>query len=222
MTAAVDIRVISFEATQLVQLIWQPGRFMDAGWWQALDMSPWQYVYHHQPATRPPIDRCLVERRGWPTTPDGLGLALPLSDAACVTLRLVPNLRRVALAYALRMLGCPDYLWLGDYRRALSPWLDAWQCDRLLLTRRDWLGRAAFTPDQLVDAAFTAMAALLDAMPASPSPSSDVSVACQATRILLPPGESERPAHVDLTAPPDLWARMAALEKMLCLSSTTR
>ncbi|ALS60552.1 type III secretion system domain-containing protein [Pandoraea norimbergensis] len=222
MTTAFDIRAISFEVTQLVQLIWQPARFMDAGWWQTLDMSAWQHVYRHQPATRAQIDRCLVERRGWPTTPDGLGLALPLSDAACVTLRLVPNLRRVALAYALRTMGCPDYLWLGDYRRALSPWLDAWQCDRLLLTRRDWPCLAALTPDQLVDAAFTAMAALFDAMPTNHSSSPDVNIACRATRILLPPGESEPSTRLDLTAPPDLWARMAALEKMLCMSSTTR
>lgn len=218
MTAAVYPCLISFEATQLLQLIWQPGRFMDPGWWQAMDMSAWQYVYRQQPAARAHIDRRLIEQRRSPTTPDGLGSVLPLREAACTTLRLVPNLRRVALAYGLRAMGCPDYLWLGHYRRALSPWLDAWQCDRLLLTRRDWPGLAAFPPEQLVDATLTAMAASLDATP--PSPFTDVNAACRAVRILLPPGESS--THAELTPPPDLWARMAALEKMLCMSSTTR
>lgn len=204
--------------TQLARLIWQPGRYMHARWWQALEMSAWQPVYRQRPATRASIDRELVARREWPNTASALGAVRTLSDAACAVLHLVPNLRRVALAHGVRAMGCPDYLLVGRYRRALAPWLDAWQCDRLLLTRRDWPTPSVLPPEQLVDVALAMTGAWLDETPVSASP--DIASAHRAIRVLLPPGDSfTRSGQVPVS---DAWVRLAALEKMLCMSSITR
>lgn len=203
--------------TQLARLVWQPGRHMDARWWRTFDMSAWQHVYRHRPATRASIDRQLNVRREWPDALTGLGAELTLSDAACAALRLVPNMRRVALAYGLHAMGCPDYLLFGDYRRVLVPWLDAWQCDRLLLARRDWPTPALVPAEQLVDAALATTAAYLDQTPVNASP--DVAAVQRAMRVLLPPHDSS--THSDPVLAPDVWSRLVALEKMLCMSSTT-
>lgn len=204
--------------TQLARLIWQPGCYMHARWWQVLEMSAWQPVYRQRPATRASIDRQLIARRGWPDTASALGAALIPSDAACAVLHLVPNFRRVALAHGVRAMGCPDYLLVGHYRRALAPWLDAWQCDRLLLTRRDWPAPPVLPPEQLVDAALAMTGACLDEMPVSASP--DIAAAHRAMRVLLPPGDSStRSGKAPVS---DAWARLAGLEKMLCMSSITR
>ncbi|MGC7406730.1 type III secretion system domain-containing protein [Pandoraea pneumonica] len=202
--------------TQLARLIWQPGRYMDERWWRKFDMSALQYVYQHRLATRAAIDRQLNARRGWPNDLSELGTELSLSDTACATLRLVPNVRRVALAYGLHVMGCPDYLLFGDYRRVLVPWLDAWQCDRLLLARRDWPTPGTVPPEKLVDTALATTVACLDETPVNASP--DVAVAHRAMRVLLPPSDSS--THPDLAPAPDVWSRLVALEKMLCMSST--
>jgi len=205
-------------ATQLARLIWQPGRYMHARWWQALEMSAWQSVYRQRSASRASIDRQLIARRGWPDSTSAFGAELTPNDAVCAALHLVPNLRRVALAHGVRAMGCPDYLLVGHYRRALAPWLDAWQCDRLLLTRRDWPTPSVLPPEQLVDAALATTGAWLDEMQVSASP--DIAAAHRAMRVLLPPGDSfTRSGQVPVS---DAWARLAALEKMLCMSSITR
>lgn len=136
---------------------------MDAGWWTTFEMSGWRAPYLRHAACRPPVDRLLVERRGWPLA-GRTNCTLARSEAALVMLHLIPNLRRVALAYGLRVLGCPDYLLLGTFRRALSPWLDAWQCDRLLLTRQEWPSHRAFEADELATAAMATTGEQLDAI----------------------------------------------------------
>lgn len=149
-------------------------------------------------------------------------------------LHLLPNLRRVALAHGLRALGCPDYLLLGKFRRALSPWLDAWQCDRLLLTRHEWPSHCAFEVDEIATVAMTTTGEQLDAVcvartspdisGASEDPvatNDDVATVHMAARILLPPpGMAGAAVGCDPVAD-DIWPRLAALEKMLCMSSTT-
>ncbi|ANJ87063.1 hypothetical protein MB84_30960 [Pandoraea oxalativorans] len=218
---------------RLARLIWQPGLHMDAGWWNTFGMSGWRTPYRRHAACRPPVDRLLVERRGWPVTGRD-DCTLARSQAALAMVHLIPNLRRVALAHGLRVLGCPDYLLLGTFRRALSPWLDAWQCDRLLLTRHDWPSPRAFEADEIATAAMATTGAQLDAVCAahiSPGTSGasdgldamidDVATVHMAARILLPPtGMTAATAGGD-TVMDDIWPRLAALEKKLCMSSTT-
>jgi hypothetical protein len=186
---------------------------MDGGWWREFDMVSWQETYRRHVVCRAHIDRLLIARRGWPDTATH-DCSPPESDVAHAMLRLVPSLRRVSLAYGLRALGCPDYLLLGTYRRALSSWLDAWQCDRLLLTRREWPARSAFPPETIVEAALATTGACLDV---APEPlSSDMATVGKAARILLPPPvDAGRVRATD-----DIWPRLVALEKMLCMSST--
>lgn len=202
---------------RLARLIWQPGLHMDGGWWREFDMLAWRDTYRQHAVCRAHIDRLLIARRGWPdaATRD---CAPPESDTAHAVLRLVPSLRRVSLAYGLRMLGCPDYLLLGTYRRALSSWLDAWQCDRLLLTRREWPARSAFSPDEIVEAALATTGACLDSAPVPPA--TDMATVGKAARILLPPPAEAGPASTGVPAMDDIWPRLVALEKMLCMSST--
>ncbi len=204
-------------AARLARLIWQPGLHMDAGWWREFDMFSWRETYQRHAVCRAHIDRLLIARRGWPgtTTHD---CAPPESDVAHAMLRLVPSLRRVSLAYGLRMLGCPDYLLLGTYRRALSTWLDAWQCDRLLLTRREWPTRSTFSPEQIVGAALATTGAYLDG--AAEPLALDVMTVARAARILLPPPVDGGHMTPDMPAADDIWARLVSLEKMLCMSST--
>jgi len=186
---------------------------MDDGWWRELGLESWREPYQRHAICRAHVDRLLIARRGWPdtTTQD---CTPPESDVAHAMLRLLPSLRRVSLAYGLRALGCPDYLLLGTYRRALSSWLDAWQCDRLLLTRREWPARSTFSPEEIVGAALATAGACLDV---APEPLSvDMVTVGKAVRILLPP-----PVDTGQTpAIDDIWPRLVALEKMLCMSST--
>ncbi|PTD99275.1 hypothetical protein EIL82_18000 [Pandoraea apista] len=203
--------------SQLARLIWQPGLYMDDGWWRAFGMSSWRDTYRRHAVCRAHIDRLLIARRGWPDTVTR-DCAPPESEAAHAVLRLVPRLRRVSLAYGLRMLGCPDYLLLGAYRRALSSWLDTWQCDRLLLTRREWPTRSAIPPGQIVDAALATTGAYLDG--AVTPLAVDMATVSKAARILLPPAAEAGPTSTGMPATDDIWARLVALEKMLCMSST--
>lgn len=205
--------------TQLARLIWQPGMHMDVGWWRAFDMLPWRETYRRQAACRKSIDALIIARRGWPSAAAG-DCAPPQSNTAHAMLRQLPNLRRLSLAHGLRTLGCPDYLLLGTYRRALSSCLDAWQCDRLLLTRRDWPASATLSPEQVVPAALAATGACLD--DALELPSVDVATVTKAARLLLPPPADIEPfASGARVTNEDIWLRFAALEKMLCMSSTS-
>lgn len=196
-------------------------------------MSGWRTSYLRHAVCRPPVDRLLVERRGWPVA-GRADCTLPRNEAALVMVHLIPNLRRVALAHGLRVLGCPDYLLLGTFRRALSPWLDAWQCDRLLLTRHDWPSHCAFEADELATVAMATTGKQLDAVCAartSPGTSGasddpfamidDVATVHMAARILLPPPGMTAAAVDGDPVMDDIWPRLAALEKMLCMSSTT-
>ncbi|VVE76820.1 hypothetical protein PSP31121_00911 [Pandoraea sputorum] len=206
---------------------------MDAGWWNTFGMSEWRTPYLRYVACRPPVDRLLVERRGWPVAVR-TDCTLARSEAALGMLHLMPNLRRVALAHGLRVLGCPDYLMLGTFRRALSPWLDAWQCDRLLLTRHEWPSHRAFEADELAMAAMATTGEQLDAISTartSPDTSGvpddpvatidDVATVHMAARILLPPPGLKAAVVGGDPVMDDIWPRLAALEKMLCMSSTT-
>lgn len=204
--------------TRLGRLIWQPGACMDEGWWRTFEMAPWRDAYRRHPACRPRIDAMLVARRGWPSSARAPCCVPPHSDAARAMLRLVPGLRRVALAYGLRVLGCPDYLLLGSFRRALSPWLDAWQCDRLLLTRSEWPARSSVVPEALVAEALATAGACLDA--AAAASRDDVATVGAAARILLPPAPVAARVSVARADVDGIWQRFAALEKMLCMSST--
>ncbi|VVE47803.1 hypothetical protein PTE31013_04537 [Pandoraea terrigena] len=207
--------------TVLARLIWQPGLHMDDGWWRAFDMLSWRETYRRHAVCRTPIDRLLIARRGWPGSPGTAAgdCAPPQSDTAHAMLKLVPGLRRLSLAHGLRAMGCPDYLLLGSYRRALSSWLDAWQCDRLLLTRRDWPARSTLSPERVVQAALAATGACLDG---APEPLCvDVATVGKAARILLPPPVDTTPLSMGArVTDEDIWLRLAALEKMLCMSST--
>ncbi|VVD99993.1 hypothetical protein PAQ31011_02090 [Pandoraea aquatica] len=207
---------------------------MDVQWWDTFGMSAWRALYRRHAACRPPVDRLLVQRRGWPVA-GRMDCSLPRSDAALAMVQLMPNLRRVALAHGLRVLGCPDYLLLGAYRRALSPWLDAWQCDRLLLTRHDWPSHRAFAADEIAMAAMATTGEQLDAAAAaraslgtSDAPDDpvatidDVATVQMAARIVLPPPATTAASAVGGDpVTDDIWPRLAALEKMLCMSSTT-
>ncbi|APD11146.1 hypothetical protein UC34_25155 [Pandoraea vervacti] len=211
------------DAASLARLIWQPGRHMDDAWWDAFGMARWRAVYRKYPACRASVDRRLVERRGWPTPGQYAECRPPDSEAAQAALRLMPSLRRVAVAYGLRTLGCPDYLLLGVHRRALSGWLDAWQCDRLLLMRRDWPSTAALAPEAIGPAAMALTAACLDAVRRACAPRShgDVATVHAAVRQLLPPANAAMTATADVPVVDDIWPQLAALERMLCMSSTT-
>ncbi|WP_374627161.1 type III secretion system domain-containing protein [Pandoraea sp.] len=211
-------RAHNADIARLASMIWQPGRHMDEGWWHAFDMLPWQTAYRQHAVCRAHVDRLLIERRGWPGAAAS-DCAPPASDAARDALRLLPRLRRVSLAHGLRVLGCPDYLLLGRYRRALSSWLDAWQCDRLLLTRQAWPARAALPPEQVVRAALATAGTWLDS---APEPSCvDLATVGKAARILLPPPAAAGPSPIDVPiGGDDIWQRLATLEKMLCMSST--
>ncbi|VVD75285.1 hypothetical protein PMO31116_00808 [Pandoraea morbifera] len=209
-------------AAQLARLIWQPGGQMDDGWWHAFGMTPWRDAYRRHAACRASIDAQLVVRRGWPAVREVLGAHMvpPCSEAAQARLRRLPTLRRVAVAYGLRTMGCPDYLLLGAYRRALSPWLDAWQCDRLLLTRAEWPARVSRSPDAIVVAAMARTGRCLDAI-AMPE-AADLATIVTAARILLPPAhDTAEPdgAVSEGASDVDMWGRLAALERMLCMSS---
>ncbi|WP_167362671.1 type III secretion system domain-containing protein [Pandoraea faecigallinarum] len=195
---------------------------MDDGWWDAFGLAAWRASYRKHPACRASVDRLLIERRGWPDATRPGDCAPAMSDAAHAMLRSVANLRRMAIAYGLRSFGCPDYLLLGNYRRALSPWLDAWQCDRLLLTRQDWPEIRALSPDAIVSAALAHTGECLDAAQPTGSVSDDgVATVRVAARLLLPPPPRTSSTLMDSPVADDIWPRLAALERMLCMSSTT-
>lgn len=135
------------------QLAWQPGAWMHAGWWTALELAPWQDSYRRYPACRSGIDRLIVARRGFPRA------ALPgaLAPQQAALLALEPRLPQLITALGLLTLNCPDYLLMGPYRRALKSCLGERGGDQLLALHHDWrAGPAALTPDALAAAAFDA------------------------------------------------------------------
>ncbi|GAB3629261.1 hypothetical protein PTE30175_05399 [Pandoraea terrae] len=165
-------------------LAWRPGSMMHRGWWPALGLDAWHDAYRDAPGCRAALDRCIVAARGWPRAT----LPGPLDDAARAVLRLRPRFLMLTLALGLRELACADYLLLGVFRRALSAWMLPSQCDRLLLTRREWPGAPQVEPAQLRDAALAAGTRALAATCAGAQQACDVH---RAMLSLLPPAAGQ-------------------------------
>lgn len=131
--------MIALAQREIHALWWQPGARMAAGWWDALDLSPWRQAYQQQGGLRPALDTLLARRLGHHTRCPALG-------AAAAALLADGQAARDALGVALGLwaLGCPDYLALRAYRTALAQVLDA----RALSQLQALLPAAAGAPPQ--------------------------------------------------------------------------
>lgn len=169
---------------RLYALWHQPGRDMDAGWWDALELAPWREAYAGQALLRPPLD-ALIARRLRQTGP-----VPALSGAAAALLDDDVRRHTLCLALGLWALRCPDYLLLKPYREALSTWMDARAQSQLQTLLPQDGGPATLEPHALPQAAAELGAAWL-ADAADP--------ALRLCRLLWPP--SSRPAPAQPVAP---------------------
>lgn len=123
MTITIDAGV-----QRLHQLVWQPGEWMHAEWWQALTMDAWHQSYRDYPECRAAINLAIIQQRAFPCAP----LPSTLNDRQQQLLGLESRLPRLCTALGLLALGCPDYLLNGSWRRRLVPILGEHGCDQLL------------------------------------------------------------------------------------------
>lgn len=172
----VDVRppampIIKPEITRLYQLAWRPGAFMHSQWWLSLQLAAWQPVYWADQAVagealgepcraferalspqqlqaplRQAVDQLICQKRCFPLAP----LPATLSADQQQLLALEPRLWELLVAIGLQLLGSPDYLLRGHYRRVLAPLL-GWQAlDQLWALWRHGDQSAQLPAEQLV------------------------------------------------------------------------
>jgi len=172
--------VISAPLQRLHQLSWQPGEWMDEGWWQTLSLAPWQQCYQRYPASRGRLNHLIARRCRETLGPLPASLSAPQEQL----MSLESKLPRLCTALGLMAIGCPDYLLLGEYRRQLAFSLGERGCDQLMV-----LGSFTSPPLAMLTAeALPAMAQargigwLCSAAPQCP--------VIEALRMVLPPTEA--------------------------------
>ncbi|KLU21532.1 hypothetical protein EOS_35550 [Caballeronia mineralivorans PML1(12)] len=120
---------VSADIARVHRLAWCPGESMEAAWWSHLDLGEWQDEYIREPSCRSALDAAIVRRRGFPVKP----LPAELTDVQRRLMALERRLHRMIIALGLVALDAPAYLVLGEYRRALKPWLDDAAMNQLLV-----------------------------------------------------------------------------------------
>ena len=122
---------------QLYALWHQPGRLIDAAWWDHLGLGHWRPVYAAQPLARAPLDAQLAR---------GLGQSGPvpaLSELGALLLADPARTRARCLALGLWVLRSPDYLLLKPYREVLAGGLAAQQAGGSPAGGEAWLDARA-------------------------------------------------------------------------------
>lgn len=139
--------IINAEITRLHQLAWRPGAFMHRQWWLSLELVAWRPYYWADQTTagealgepcqaveralsfqqlqaplRQAVDQLICQKRHFPLAP----LPAMLSTDQQQLLALESRLGKLLVAVGLQLLGSPDYLLRGHYRRVLAPLL-GWQ-----------------------------------------------------------------------------------------------
>ncbi|WP_408296423.1 type III secretion system domain-containing protein [Paraburkholderia sp. RL17-373-BIF-A] len=176
---------------RLYALWHQPGREMRPGWWGALKLPEWREPYVQQPLVRPALDRLIASRLGH-------SRSIPEMSPAAEALLMDERRDLLCVALGLWALGCPEYLVLQQYRKALSPVLDRRALGQLLvLMPLRSVCEAQLAPDELLEGARRCGLAWLG--------SSD-DPAVLACRLLWEPASPERNGRV---------APEAVLEKLL-------
>ncbi|VVE55856.1 type III secretion system domain-containing protein [Pandoraea sputorum] len=97
----------------------RPGREMDSGWWDTVELAAWREPYATQALLRPWLDTLIAARL------QHTGAVPTETKAAAVLLGDAARARALCLALGLWALRSPDYLLLKPYREALSGELDA-------------------------------------------------------------------------------------------------
>jgi Type III secretion system subunit len=139
--------IINAKITRLHQLAWRPGAFMHSQWWFSLQLLAWRPYYwcdqsaegeaieelcqaangelnfqQRQDPLRQALDQLICQKRCFPLAP----LPAILSADQQQLLALESRLGKLLVAVGLQLLGSPDYLLRGHYRRVLAPLL-GWQ-----------------------------------------------------------------------------------------------
>ncbi|MEW9809476.1 MAG: type III secretion system domain-containing protein [Candidatus Symbiodolus clandestinus] len=165
--------MIAAEIIRLHQLAWRPGVVMHFQWWAQLQLSSWHPYYLKgqvdasdisallpstesslrdspwQASLQQAIDRLICQKRRFPIA----ALPAQLSGQQCRLLALEDRLGKLLVALGLQLLGSPDYLLRGHYRRVLAPLL-GWQAlDQLWTLWRQGDHSAELPPEKLVEQA---------------------------------------------------------------------
>jgi hypothetical protein len=165
------MQIINPEITRLHQLAWHPGAFMHSQWWSSLQLAAWRPVYWGEQETadetleeslqafesaltpqdlqnplRQAVDHFICQKRCFPSAP----LPAMLSADQQRLLALEPRLGKLLLAIGLQLLGSPDYLLHGRYRRVLAPLLGWQSLDQLWTLWRQGDQPAQCPAEQLV------------------------------------------------------------------------
>ncbi len=217
--------MINAEITRLYQLAWRPGAFMHSQWWSSLQLLAWRPYYWadqaaegaalieepcqavasalsfqqlHSPL-RQAVDQLICQKRRFPLAP----LPARLSTDQQELLALEPRLGKLLLAVGLQLLGSPDYLLRGHYRRVLAPLL-GWQAlDQLWALWRQGDQPAQLPVEKLVSQAQQCAYQVFNTY-LTPDP------IWQALTVILPPPlPASAPAAVILDNPLTLLFRIA-------------
>ncbi|MCC7006997.1 MAG: hypothetical protein IT497_10210 [Ottowia sp.] len=130
--------MISAEIQRLHTLAWQPGLWMESGWWKKLGLVSWQAIYQDYPSCRSSIDQAIIARRQFPQE------ILPgmLSPSEALLLDSEEKLTQLVTVMGLIHWGARDALSLGHSRRTLVKAIGESCCNQLLVLKLPWATHA--------------------------------------------------------------------------------
>ncbi len=130
---------------KLYHLFIRPGYHLHEERWRQTALAGWREEYMNSPALRPGIDRELRKALAWRWPKEGAKLTQKHRDWLC----WLPELPRLIMALGLMHLSCPDYVLLGEYRKALEPALGMQALNQLAGLWQGKGGQPDLTPDAL-------------------------------------------------------------------------
>jgi hypothetical protein len=114
-------------------LLWQPGQTLHPEWWHYWQMEAQQRMYPQLSLSgQRQIDRQILARMCGTAM-----LPFQLCDKHVQLLRLQRRLATCLSALGLQLLGCSGYLWLREYREALSCVLSEQQIKQIAVLMPD-------------------------------------------------------------------------------------
>lgn len=134
---------------RLYHLFIRPGYHLHEEHWRQTSLADWRDDYMHSPALRPAIDRQLRKTLAWRWPTEGAKLTQKHRD----WLSWLPDMPRLILALGLVHLSCPDYVLLGEYRKALEPSLGVQALNQLAGLWQGEGHQPELTPDELMPGA---------------------------------------------------------------------
>lgn len=118
---------------------------MHLAWWSRLGLEAWQPWYRQSNVLQRQIDSLICRRRHYPAAP----LPALLSDEQSRLLELETRLPMLLTALGIQLLGSPDYLLMGEYRRPLAELFGWTMVDQLWALWRGGRRPPNLSPEEL-------------------------------------------------------------------------